>query len=336
MISLSCTSCKKLLEMDDAFAGGVCRCQHCGTIQTVPSKLKDRNGSTARAASRTIYAKAARGEAIPSSGLDQLAQVVASSGLTSERLLRAPTIAPPSKPSRQRLLLFVGAAAMLLLAILIGGWFALRNDKPPAQPGPSTPGQTTLVPTDAGRAPAHSQAPRVPNFCDIPLTEHTIVYVLDRGQGTQDLFSYLKEATYRSVESLGSDRKYQIVFWNNGSDDAFPAVPTFAMPQSIDAARRTLDGIFAQGQTDVGPALTQAVKSNPDVVVLATGKGWQLDQTFIDQVLNIRGDRAFKIHTLTLGGEVQSEALKTIAQKSGGTSRLVTEGELKKFARGGE
>ena len=28
------------LEIDDAFAGGVCRCQHCGTIQTVPSKKR--------------------------------------------------------------------------------------------------------------------------------------------------------------------------------------------------------------------------------------------------------------------------------------------------------
>jgi len=40
MISLTCTSCKRSLEIDDAFAGGVCRCQFCGTIQTVPASLK--------------------------------------------------------------------------------------------------------------------------------------------------------------------------------------------------------------------------------------------------------------------------------------------------------
>jgi hypothetical protein len=40
MISLTCTSCKRGLEIDDAFAGGVCRCQYCGTIQTVPAGLK--------------------------------------------------------------------------------------------------------------------------------------------------------------------------------------------------------------------------------------------------------------------------------------------------------
>ena len=40
MISLTCTSCKRSLEIDDAFAGGVCRCQFCGTIQTVPAGFK--------------------------------------------------------------------------------------------------------------------------------------------------------------------------------------------------------------------------------------------------------------------------------------------------------
>ena len=33
-----------VLLFDDAFAGGVCRCQYCGTIQTVPSRLKTSGG----------------------------------------------------------------------------------------------------------------------------------------------------------------------------------------------------------------------------------------------------------------------------------------------------
>ena len=44
MIQINCTNCKALLLIDDAFAGGVCRCRHCGTIQTVPKHLKDANG----------------------------------------------------------------------------------------------------------------------------------------------------------------------------------------------------------------------------------------------------------------------------------------------------
>ena len=37
MIRLTCTSCREVMEIDDAFASGVCRCRGCGTIQTVPA-----------------------------------------------------------------------------------------------------------------------------------------------------------------------------------------------------------------------------------------------------------------------------------------------------------
>jgi hypothetical protein len=40
MIRLKCNKCGKDLELDDAFAGGVCRCGTCGSIQHVPRELK--------------------------------------------------------------------------------------------------------------------------------------------------------------------------------------------------------------------------------------------------------------------------------------------------------
>src|SRR4029078_6293105 len=82
MISLACTSCKKVLEIDDAFAGGVCRCQHCGTIQTVPASLKRANRAGApqpAVASKALYEKKKRGPrdiGRSGSGLEALADSV--------------------------------------------------------------------------------------------------------------------------------------------------------------------------------------------------------------------------------------------------------------------
>ena len=42
MIQLNCIKCGAGLSIDDAFAGGVCRCQHCGAIQKVPSRKRSR------------------------------------------------------------------------------------------------------------------------------------------------------------------------------------------------------------------------------------------------------------------------------------------------------
>ena len=104
MISITCNQCKTVLTIDDAFAGGVCRCQHCGTIQTVPAHFKG-NATAAPPASpaaktqKSLFQNAGAtsggsdGTSSSSpSGLDELAQVVASSGglvgsgLTSNRL----------------------------------------------------------------------------------------------------------------------------------------------------------------------------------------------------------------------------------------------------------
>src|SRR3954451_14822820 len=89
MITIICTKCKNSLEMDEAFAGGVCRCQYCGTIQTVPSHLKAAaTTAPAAAASTAAYQSPGGGAGSPSSGLDELADVVASSGLSRGALTR--------------------------------------------------------------------------------------------------------------------------------------------------------------------------------------------------------------------------------------------------------
>src|SRR5580692_4106968 len=90
MIRITCTSCKNVLEMDDAFAGGVCRCQHCGTIQTVPAKGAMAGSAVgAGKSSKTLFQKKSHGM-VAGSGLDDLADIVASSGLSSKRLRQKP------------------------------------------------------------------------------------------------------------------------------------------------------------------------------------------------------------------------------------------------------
>ena len=145
MISLTCTHCQTVLSIDDAFAGGVCRCQHCGTIQTVPSSL--RKGATAKAGASPGQASSAgpkalyqstRGTGSPRSdeigsgtGLEDLADVVASSGLAGSGLaasvksrkrsrrksVDAPVAAAATPRSRTPLL--IGAIALLVAVVAL-------------------------------------------------------------------------------------------------------------------------------------------------------------------------------------------------------------------------
>lgn len=102
MIELTCRKCRQVLCIDDGFAGGVCRCQHCGAIQTVPAPPRTRR-STSPAPERPLAPPGPlQGTAVAAS-----AQVQAG-----------------PRPSRPTLL----AAVLLALALLalLGLWALLR------------------------------------------------------------------------------------------------------------------------------------------------------------------------------------------------------------------
>ena len=91
-----------------------------------------------------------------------------------------------------------------------------------------------------------------------------------------------------------------------------------------------MEDLTAGGATDVGPAFREAMKRNPDCVVLATAKGITLDNHFVKQVLDARQGKSAVIHTLDLtsGGDGRS-ALQEIAGRTKGTYANITPAELR-------
>lgn len=197
MIRIQCIKCHEVLTMDDAFAGGVCRCQHCGAIQTVPGKSKLRpvtpeqfpgnqadtppvdsqstsgqsmpgqpnsgqastgqaNTSQSNRASSNLTKAAGQASATPmataGSGLDELAEIIASSGLNSSRLRKASAsssrsgpMAHPDHATRNRLLLLIAIAMIAAVAVLIFILFLLLRHKPANSAPPVTPGATRHI-----------------------------------------------------------------------------------------------------------------------------------------------------------------------------------------------
>lgn len=341
MILLNCTACQTKLSIDDAFAGGVCRCQHCGTIQTVPGRARTGAGGTRVGArpQKALYQQRSRSEQAPGTGLDELADAVATSSGLSNRLTPSATLPPgraeqpqgTSAPATQtRMLIGIGAAVIVLLLVVIVLMMS-RGDDAATDPGQRSAEAPVMLSTiDDGTTP--QAAPQGASFCGIPLTEPSVIYLLDRGSATQSSFGYLKEAAYRSIESLGADRRFQIIFWDNGTEAAFPNLMTFATSDNLTAIKRSAEDLAAFGQTDLKPALEKAIAQQPGAVVIATAKGWELDDAFVEMVTQVRGDAPVKIHAINIG-PTPSPALQTIATKFGGEYRDVTEDELQTFSR---
>ncbi len=325
MIRIACTNCKTVLTIDDAFAGGVCRCQHCGTIQTVPAQPREASTSPvagqSMGGSKLLYQNDARS----GTGLDELAGVVVSSGLASGRLTRGP--APSARPHQNLMPLFIGIGVVILILLSVIVYLDLRTTTPAvnANTGPAVSNNQTSTPTGAPATPVNA------NFCGTKIEGSTVVYLLDCGVATQEFLGDLKDASLRSLGTLGSEHRFQILFWSNGSDSpvGYPeSVTTYATKDSIEAARHAIEDQPAFGQTDIRPALKVALTEHPDVIIIATGKGWDLDTNWVADVMAVRGSNRVPINTFNLGTS-DSAALKSLATKTGGTYRDLAKSDLR-------
>ena len=131
MISLTCTSCKRSLEIDDAFAGGVCRCQFCGTIQTVPASLKQ-GGRPATpvgkspGTQKTLYEKqtAATARGATSTGVPpETPPTLAAEPRAVRSALPPATSAAASRKNHWVIGISIGVAAACLIGVIV--WIAM-------------------------------------------------------------------------------------------------------------------------------------------------------------------------------------------------------------------
>jgi hypothetical protein len=351
MITITCTNCQTLLEIDDAFAGGVCRCRHCGTIQTVPA--------VARRPSRPVgpgeavppppayAAKPAHHEQVPppaayapaqppgfsatpsGTGLDEIAAAVASSGLVGTglsggRLRKAlsgtgsPSIdAGQAASARQKQVLAIvggGAGVLLLMGILLG--YALSggtnedgNARNPA-PAPPPPGQGT------GPTPVIASA----SFLGIPIKGPTVVYFIDRGAGTREVFDGVREAVSKSLESLKPETRFQVVFWDVLTEQrAWPADSmTEATPANIEAAISYLQDTSAYRTSSYERPLREALKLNPADLFIVSGKGelTEVDVKAVGKLVKAAGGTT-RIHAVGVGNNSSPAALQGMAAAGG-------------------
>lgn len=353
MIRLRCGNCGQTLEVDDAFAGGVCRCRHCGTIQTVPEDAKAGEaglvegaalpGAVSTSKPKPLYRREEQQDQV-ASGLDELADVVASSGALSSGLhrtaarsrrnRRSPTTsASPDLAARnaggrpgpdKKLIGAIAAAAGLAVVVVILAIALLGDDKSPADGNTPTPsrGSTTLA--------------------GIPL-QPRISFVVDTGSATQEDFAEAMALVLDVVEKLPGDGAFQIVLWprqeiGNPSPDP-TALPSnelrTAGERTISNVRDRIAGLPLGGSTTAVPALRRAIAANPDMIVLITGNTAFLGDDFARSVLTAwrEAETTIPVHTIAVGTRTPPSSLGLIADETGGTTVALSQSDLRQARR---
>jgi hypothetical protein len=276
----------------------------------------------------TARVRAGTSGATPTSGLEELAEVVTSSGLTGSGLTGQSVFTPPpgKRERRRNLLIIAGSAvaAVLVLAVLVWVFLGGKDDTPTR-----TGGAGAVAPGE-GTSATHALAG--PSFADIEIAGMTVVYVLDRGDASREYFGLLKELTLRSIASLGKDRRFLVIFWDNGEPiDELPTTPLPATTENVAALRAPLERVIAMGRSRFAPAMQSAMAVNPDDIIIATAKGWQLDDSFVAEAMQLRGGSSARVHTVSLGAG--QGGLKDLAGKTGGQFRELPLKQLRDLLR---
>ena len=94
-----------------------------------------------------------------------------------------------------------------------------------------------------------------------------------------------------------------------------------------------MNDIIPHGKTDVLQPFRTALRSAPDTIVLATAKGWSLEDSFANELLEARDTAKVKIHTINLGGDETQAPLKNLAAKTGGEARVASASTLRDAAK---
>jgi hypothetical protein len=341
MIAITCTNCKADLMIDDAFAGGVCRCQYCGTIQTVPAKSKASASPMATPkpvaanAQKALFQNQSRvrqaAASAPGTGLDDIASAVASSGLsdsglTNSRLgtAKADAKARATKPKSPLLLILIGSGVLIVLLLVV--LIVVLASGHGSSKGGGSDGTA-----DTGNTGTASGS----NFCGIPLHMGSVIFVLDRGNSLSNDFDTLKAVTFNTLDQLGPARKFQVILWDNDSGPAeYPAGQMKdATNGATSEARRYFQDTIATGRSHLSGALKEAASRGPQEIVIATGKGaFELDDEDVAVLRSLIGKniRVDAIQIQTSPSPIPE--LQEVSRATGGQFRVVSPSDLRNLA----
>jgi hypothetical protein len=174
-------------------------------------------------------------------------------------------------------------------------------------------------------APVAPAAPVGPHFFSNPIDANKIVYVIDRSDSAKLTLDTVKAAVFNSIESLGANREFAVVFWaKSGEKDmkqwSFPEKGfAHATPQQLESVRDKFADVQAFGSTEVSSAMKVACGLKPDTIFLVTAKGIDLDDSFGRGIDSARKNSSAKINTIDLANGEGKKYLEPIASKSHGT-----------------
>lgn len=306
-LRVQCRFCGRILVLNDAFAGGRCRCQHCRTVTAVPSSHQSSPTSATSRPSRPPLIGEAPSHASP---------VQAASP-------RVAAARRPASPGLRRHVTFGRASAALgIAAILVGlpAWyFALSGSRQPTVHQTVTRVDTVALPEAnaglSGAPLALASADPLNTYFGLPLSGSIIGYVVD---GDSAMTPYIHEIASLTdavnASFVPGSKRYGIAqTYGEGGE----AVVEVAEPVGdLEGSRLTISPRTSAGRTNLSDAL-------------GVTSGWYADQVFLVMAKTVDAEELQKlaataeqsgaiVNVIALGEAARQPELAEIAAASRG------------------
>lgn len=306
-MKIYCTECRKKISIDDAFAGGVCRCPYCRALVFVPIDSEGLEGVAGRTASPT---------ARPTTPED-LRAVAESKGQKT---------IPMADPVKiQGIVTMVLLGMLLAMAVVAGVLFlAGRN---------GGNGEPVVDPS------AFSDGPVVNPFQKDEAIEGAwvagnvrvqspILYVIDGGDTMKDLYDFCVAITRISIRHLSDDDSFTIVLSRDLDEKDLFMDEKYHTGADERAAKKFLTQHNCRGMSDLPRALKAALDRKPKTIVLFSAKP-------VDDLMDLAkaaAEKGVKIITIAMGDQPgMKESMKKLAEAGKGHTRWYVESNLNDY-----
>jgi hypothetical protein len=297
-IKIRCVDCKKKISIDEAFAGGVCRCPYCTAIVYVPD-----SGDTTTS-SRRPEAPTARPDA----------PVLAGTQSESDDALAAahgqahiPTAAPVKLQGIVSIVLAVLLLGMVSGIIVLA--FKMMGGPPIVIDIPDDYENTAFT---------TREFPAVAGTIKIQVP---VVYCIDTSRQMSEALEHAGNIVIASAKSLKGG-KFNLILLGEESDKVLSAKPI----SSDEAGIAKLEAFLAPelcGAAEQSRGLKTALDMGAKTVVLLAQEAEMGIKAIAEGAFK---EKSVKLHTIVLAGS--SEELEELSKLTGGVSKSYTLSEL--------
>jgi len=333
-IELICPVCDQLLAIDSGFAGGVCRCYHCGTMMTVPGGLGPQRPKRVTRPDRPETPTPQPQQEQSVLNLPPETVVFKTEDGREVRLAAGQTIptaraASDGFPLSRR---FFTVAVLTLGAIVLAGTLVLtiRSRLPGSAAGPASvksSGSTRMSDDDPSSRTLRTETQWLAGnpylgeetqFLGLPLRARVVI-AIDASEASKPWLGLVKQAILAGIKA---PRMLQVICQRGEFTWMYPSSLGVVEPDEVNDWGSFLADAEPQGDAEPGLLIRRALAGDTDQVILVLGS--QIDSTVLES--SLRGRQVVQLDIIAI--DQDNPQLQELEKRYGGGYRSIETAQL--------